>query len=168
MSYGVFRGDYGGGGYGSVGDPGLFGFLGRVAGGIAKTVGGFVPGPAGMVLRKAGGLLTRAPARPQITPRQPGMQQRFMPGAGTRPISGQITRTTAVSAQVPQIAGAIRPRRQRMNYGNVKALKRADRRISGFVKVAKSALTHTNYKVVSKTAGTAAKCVKCRRVRCIC
>lgn len=46
-----------------------------------------------------------------------------------------------------------RKKYRRMDYGNVKALRRADRRIDGFVKVARKALKHTNYKVVSKSAG---------------
>ena len=49
--------------------------------------------------------------------------------------------------------GSFRRKRRRMNYTNVRALKRADRRIDGFVKEAKKALKHTNYRVVSKSAG---------------
>lgn len=46
-----------------------------------------------------------------------------------------------------------RKKRRRMNPGNTKALTRASRRIDSFVKVAKKALKHTNYKIVSKSAG---------------
>lgn len=48
-------------------------------------------------------------------------------------------------------------RRRRMNYGNTKALTRASRRVDGFVGVARKALKHTGYKVVSKHAGKPGK-----------
>lgn len=44
-----------------------------------------------------------------------------------------------------------------MNPGNTKALTRASRRIDKFVSVARSAMKHTNYKVVSKSAGRGKK-----------
>lgn len=47
-----------------------------------------------------------------------------------------------------------KPKRKRMNFGNTKALTRASRRIDGFVKVAKRALKHTNYKLVTKQSAS--------------
>lgn len=40
-----------------MGDPGLFGFLGKAVGGIAKTVGGILPGPVGGAIGALGGAL---------------------------------------------------------------------------------------------------------------
>jgi len=39
------------------GDPGLFGFIGKAIGGIAKVAGSLLPGPAGMIAQGVGGLL---------------------------------------------------------------------------------------------------------------
>jgi len=44
----------------------------------------------------------------------------------------------------------VRRRRRRINPGNTKALTRAVKRIDSFVTVAKKALLHTNYKLVTK------------------
>lgn len=44
-------------------------------------------------------------------------------------------------------------KRPTMDPGNTKALMRADRRMTRFVGIARSALSHTRYKVVSRTAG---------------
>lgn len=83
------------------------------------------PGGAGtMQVRKTGGLR--------------GAAERFLPGGRT-------------GYEVGLPGG--RPRRKRMNYGNTRALTRASRRIDGFVKVAKRALTHTNYRIVTKQSG---------------
>src|SRR6266516_2157500 len=49
---GYLRGDYyGGRGDYDMGDPGLFGSIGRFFGGVAKTALGFLPGPLGAVAR---------------------------------------------------------------------------------------------------------------------
>lgn len=177
MSYGVMRGDYGGGGYGAMtGDPGLFGFLGGIAKTVARTAGSFIPGPAGAVLRYAGQLGTRAPAKPPVRtfygqraiPRPP---VGVMPGVGPTVTKRQTQVTQVGVSGMPMIG---RPRRRRMNYGNVRALKRADRRMTGFVNVAKAALKHTNYKVVSKQTGTRGRtnakggCVVCGTGKCVC
>jgi len=39
------------------GDPGLFGFVGKALGGIAKLAGNILPGPIGLVAKGVGGLL---------------------------------------------------------------------------------------------------------------
>ena len=124
-------------------------FLGKVAGTVAKTVGAVAPGPAGAVLRTVGGALSpvRAPtgfARSVPAPSLPIMG----------PPQGQQPRGRTPYLGLPVLD---KPKRRRMNYGNTKALKRADRRIDGFVKVARSALKHTNYKVVSKSAGRSSR-----------
>lgn len=48
-------------------------------------------------------------------------------------------------------SGGIGHRSRRMNYGNTKALNKAERRLKGFVKVARKALRHSGYTVVSKS-----------------
>ena len=40
-----------------------------------------------------------------------------------------------------------------MNVGNAKALRRAIRRTDGFVRLSRSALKNTGYKIVSKSSG---------------
>lgn len=120
----------------------LFGFVGRALKGAvrgATSVGRHLPGPFSLPSKIIHGITNR-PQRPMpVAP--PGMQ---MP---------QSRATRGAS----RAAAGLPPKRRRMNYGNVKALKRADRRIDGFVKVAKNALKHTNYKVVSRSAGTRRK-----------
>lgn len=54
---------------------------------------------------------------------------------------------------VPKGSRCVRVRRR--DVGNIRALRKADRRIDGFVGVARSALKHTGYKVVSKGYGRA-------------
>lgn len=148
MYYGdYYRGDY------YRGDPGLFGWLGKTVGKVGKAalgIGGAVlPGPLGGAARLGqrllGGTRDVAPPPPTIVP--PAMDAPALPPVsafrpGSIDVAGKTQRTLAAR------------KRRRMNYGNVKALKRADRRIDGFVKTARSALKHTNYKVVSKSAGS--------------
>jgi len=126
--------------YAHQGDPGLFGTIGRAIGGAAS---GFLSGgPIGAVRGGISGLTRGGRTIPQLPS---GYQQPVMSGGGMGP-----------SGKTPflglPIAG--QRRRRRMNYGNTKALRRADRRIDGFVKVARGALKHTNYKIVSKSAGS--------------
>lgn len=137
---------YGAGDY--YGAGGLFGFLGKVAkkaGGAALGVLGATPvGQAATAVSRA--FIPSGPALPaqlpQITP----------PAPMRMPVSPIPTARTPYLG-LPVTGAGLQPKRRRMNYGNTKALKRADRRIDGFVKVARSALRHTGYKVVSKTSG---------------
>lgn len=43
-------------------------------------------------------------------------------------------------------------KRRKMNYANSRALTRANRRVDGFVRMARRSLKHTGYKIVSKSA----------------
>lgn len=165
MGYlGSARGDYLGA---RRGDPGLFGFLGKVGRGIARTAGGIIPGPAGMVLRAVGGSrakpiqrqmpihfqqpIMRMPAVPVVpTPGLKGMAQRILPG-------GQ----TGFQTQEQLLQGFGRKRR-RMNVANPKALRRSIRRQAGFVKLARRALTGTGYKIVSRGSSSRPKNVTVR------
>lgn len=149
-------GYYGGGDYYGAGDyyaaGGLFGFLGKVAKGVAGTALGI--GKAALAASPVGqaatavsrAILPTGPAAPEQMPviMPPQMQ------VPKSPIP--VARTPYLGLPVTG-AGLYKPKRKRMNYGNTKALRRADRRIEGFVKVARSALRHTGYKVVSKSAG---------------
>lgn len=58
------------------GDPGLFGFLGKAAGGILRTAGKLLPGPAGFAAGALGGALAGGPGR---TPSISQVSQRPIP-----------------------------------------------------------------------------------------
>jgi hypothetical protein len=63
------------------GDPGLFGFLGKAVGGIAKLAGKVLPGPVGIAAGAVGGLLAGSKAQ-----QSPGIVQTT---------GGVLTRSTA-------------------------------------------------------------------------
>lgn len=175
MYYGdYYRGDY------YRGDPGFFGAIGSALKGVAKiatgVVGAVVPGPAGVVARLAGRALggTRAvtPPPPTIVP-PPSIGTPYAPTV-TRPSgAGWVTPSLPMAAAPGAVGACGRGYRtnkaysyakgappgsfctkvRKMNPGNVKALSRADTRMRRFVGIARSALRHTNYKVVSRSAG---------------
>lgn len=170
MPYG--RGDYGmiRGDYGRVrGDPGLFGFIKKAVGTVGKTLGGFIPGPAGAIIKMAGGAIAPGVSKP--LPRTVIAPQPSPRGFGGMFPPAVVTDARQMAPGPPFMLPGVR--RRRMNYGNTKALRRADRRITGFVKVARSALRHTNYKLVSKSAGSRVRkgsCVGCGQnsKACVC
>ncbi len=126
---------YFGGSVANSGDPGFFDAIKRIGrGALGFATGGVMGGIAGLA------------ARPQ---------QRFqVPTVGGGRI-GPITRgRVAAQALVPGGVEPFRRKRRRMNPMNKKALTRANRRIDGFVRETKKVLKHTNYKLVSKSAGT--------------
>jgi len=147
-------GDYYGRGDYYRGDPGLFKFLGKAIGGIAKLGGALLPGPLGTVARVAGTLLAgRPPAAPGMAmtlaqaPRTkigllPPTYETFFPpaGAGFGPAPGG------------RGFGPMGLKRRRINPMNVKALRRASRRIDGFARVARKALRHTPFVLVSRAS----------------
>lgn len=134
------------------GDPGFFGTLFGAAAKIGRAALGATP--AGLAIGAAGSLFTsrgrsrgfQPPARggsrfgppsriPQVpTPGVRGFIERGLPGGRT----GFEDPTR---------------RRRRMNVGNAKALRRAIRRTDGFVRLSRSALKNTGYKIVSKSSG---------------
>ncbi|MHC4067806.1 MAG: hypothetical protein ACYSUI_25330 [Planctomycetota bacterium] len=146
MSY--YMGDY------YQGDPFLGGLFKKVAGTVRGAVGGFLRG--GPVSAITGGVagaigarsrlgrpsMTRLPVlRSTAVTRVPGIKgglQRIVPGGAT---GLEVLDTIGVR------------KRRRMNVGNAKALRRAIRRMDGFVGLARKSLKHTNYKLVSKSAG---------------
>lgn len=145
MAYAYQRSNYGD--YYQAG--GIFGTIGRIAGSLLKkTPIGAAAATAYSVGKTAYQAVRRTPTKRAATPiRQvpPPPMGTLMEKRGQAEVLGPGTEGTMV--------GRVPRKRGKINYGNVKALKRADRRIDGFVKVARSALKHTNYKVVSKSAG---------------
>lgn len=125
---------YGQGDYYAAGDPGVFSFLGKVAKGALGFVTG---GPVGAAAALAPSILRSRSRAPQLqAPR----------GA---PIIGR-TPSQAYAREMATQPG-FRKKRRRMNYTNTKALKRANRRVDGFVKEVRKTLKHTNYKLVTKS-----------------
>lgn len=152
MGYRYAVGDYT---RGYRGDPGLFGFLRKAVGGIIRGAGGLLPGPFGGIARVVGGAVAGRTAISRMAPR-------FASRAMERMVPTQVGRVspmgTAFKGECPaghhisQTTGSCVPNR-RMNVGNAKALRRAIRRQSGFVKLARRALQGSGYRIVSKGAG---------------
>ena len=141
---------YGVGDYYRAGDPG---FLSSLGGAITGAVGGFLTGGPIGAISGAVRSFTGTPQAPQAAPviRTPGiagMVQRMAPGGATGYQVGPD--------------GQLRKKRRRMNYANSKALTRANRRVDGFVRLAKRSLKHTNYKIVSKSAGSSRRPITIR------
>ena len=133
------RGDYMGA---YRGDPGLFGFLGKVVKtglGVVSKLG--IPGVSG-VAGIARGFL--GGGRPMPVSRAAPFQafpggQRMMPGI-----------PAAVHRAVPGGRTGMFPKRRRMNPGNAKALRRAIRRTDAFVKLARRSLKGTGYSITRR------------------
>ena len=121
---------------------GLFSFIGK---GL-KAVSGFLPGPLGGIAKVAGGLLSPAQkavaTRPQVyqsqiggalppPPTFSGFQMGGSVAIGSSAAAGAGSRPTAVT----HVTGD--RKRRRMNVTNVKALRRAGRRVKGFEKLAR-------------------------------
>jgi len=134
------------------GDPGFFGSVFR---GIKGAVGGFVGGgPLGAIRGGISGLVggggspgRQTPGSRLITSRARGLAR---PG-GQVPVPGF---RGAVQRFIPGGATGFQdtfgpPKRKRMNPANPKALRRAIRRQSGFVKLARRALKGSGFKIVS-------------------
>ena len=107
-----------------TGDPGIFGTLGKILGKGLTAVSGIIPGPFGIPARIAGGLLApqQQPGRtPPFTPPMVRPGQGFVGFQGLGPV--QQTGTNLVPFQ---------KKRRRMDPMNVKALRRATRRLAAF------------------------------------
>ena len=142
MSYYTGQGDY----YSGKGDPGLFSFLGKAVGTVARVGTSMLPGPVGAIGRT---FTSKLPSFAPKAPVGPAVPRISLPTTTRGYSPGKPVATTPMG--MPYF---VKKRGRRMNYGNVKALRRADRRIDGFVGVARKALKHTNYKVVSRSAGS--------------
>jgi len=148
MGYGTSsRGDYLGG---YRGDPGFFKSLFKGVGKVASMfLGGGAAPPQQIVIRQAsllggGGPYGLVPpgTRRMRTPAIPRRKGRF-----GRASLGEIPDTPEYRAW---LVG--QRKRKRMNVANPKALRRAIRRQSGFVKLARRALKGSGYRIV--TAGS--------------
>lgn len=131
---------------------GLFSSIGRVVGSVARVASNFLPGPLGTVARIGGGLLAGAAAGraataalPALMPPPPqgtpvpvpgvtGFLQRLVPGGETGYMAAPGTK------------------RRKINPMNVKALRRATRRIDGFARTARKALKHSPFMLVSRNS----------------
>lgn len=114
-----------------AGDPGIFGTLGKILGTVAGVASSILPGPLSIPTRIIAGALQKAPQTPPfVAPRLPGgavlfQQAPQVPKPGTR---GAIERFVPGGH-----TGFIdRPKRRRMDPMNVKALRRATRRLAAF------------------------------------
>lgn len=108
-----------------VGDPGIFGTIGKIFGTVGKIGVGLLPGPIGIAARGVTGLLggTTRPGTPTFTaPVMPGGRPLLMlpdtKGSGPRTV------------RAPRVTGE--RKRRRMDPMNVKALRRATRRLAAF------------------------------------
>lgn len=134
----------------------LFGGVkGLLAGGPVAAAAGFVTSggrsrqPLGV---RGGRIITRRAPRTALIPTRGvrGFFQRLIPGGRTG--FEQITTKSVGPPTAAQRAAEGLPPRRRMNVANVKALRRAGRRLNGFVKVAARALEGTGWKVVRRTS----------------
>jgi hypothetical protein len=111
---------------------GALGSLGRVAAGGAG-VAGVIP----QLIQRGAGAVTSMITQPSVS-----LQTRVMAGptGETIRLARQITGNPIQTYDIP---GLYAPRRRyrRMNVANVKALRRAGRRVEGFVKLAKSLIS---------------------------
>jgi len=113
-----------------VGDPGFFSTIRKIGGAVGRGI-----------------VKTAFPALGNIFDQsRPRGSVGQLPGLSL-PITGGKTQGMTIGKD-----GVMRKRRQRMNVGNVKALKRSIRRTDGFVKLAKDALKNTGFTVVSKSS----------------
>lgn len=136
------------------GDPFFGGIIRRIGSGIKGAIGGLVRGgPIGALGGAISGI-SRKPTRPVMRPISRLQPQQGFPGGtrvqrvpGVRGFGERMMPGGKTGYYVPE---EMRPRRRRMNVANPKALRRAIRRQSGFVKLARKALKGTGYTIVSR------------------
>jgi hypothetical protein len=142
----MVAGDYYRAGRGAQGD--LFGFIGKALGGVAKVAGSFLPGPIGTIGKAVGSILA-----PSGVQRQNPIGATLPPPViGIRSLSGQLpvlrpdsTVTKSgfnlgplnIGSTTTAYGHLVGKKRRRMNVTNVKALRRAGRRVKGFEKLAR-------------------------------
>ena len=158
MSY-YYRpsGDYATGGYGGgMGDPGIFGFLGKLLKPVWKVarpvIGSILGGPVGAVV---GGAVAGAAAGKAVVPYTPPGAPPSMPGVGQ--VIGQAVGAAAGAYVGARPMGGLCPsgyhpakdgsgrcvRNRRMNVANPRALRRSMRRVKGFEKLARKTISFT-------------------------
>lgn len=150
-------GDYATGGYGGqIGDPGLFGFLGKIVKKAAPVLGRFF-GPVGAVVGAAIGASEAAkvlttvgqPAIPGLPPAAPsmpgvGLIQPVVAGVVQGALAGRRAGGVCPSGYHPDKRTGTRcVRNRRMNIANPRALRRSMRRVKGFEKLARRTISFT-------------------------
>jgi len=150
-----------------AGDPGFFGSLfGGIKGGVKGFLsGGPISAISGAATGFAGDRIRRVPASGGFRPpaRVPIRQARTIRGV---PQIGVIPATKAFFGVGGMVGADGMPhRRRRMNFANPKALRRATRRTDGFVRLAKTALKPTGFKVVAKSSGMVSRAAMEKAVR---
>lgn len=138
-------GDYYRGARGAQGD--LFGFIGKALGTVAKIGSSLLPGPFGTVARAVTGALTgpakQNPIGATLPPPVIGIRGLSANMPVLRPDSTVSRGVTVgglnVGSQTTYYSpdGTLRKKHRRMNVSNVKALRRAGRRVKGFEKLAR-------------------------------
>jgi len=150
-------GDYATGGYGGgIGDPGLFGFLGKIVKKAAPVLGRFF-GPVGTIVGAAIGASEATKALVAVgQPSIPGLPAApaSMPGMGLiQPVVAGITQGALASRRMGGVCpagyhpdkrtGTKCVRNRRMNIANPRALRRSMRRVKGFEKLARKTISFT-------------------------
>lgn len=139
-------------GYGSnYAAGGLFSFVGKALRTVAGVAGAVLPGPIGTIARIGGGLLGGRPGAPQLM--APAGLGPMLPEPG---IAGTIHRVVPGGkpgyGYYNKQGEFIQGKRPVMNPMNVRALRRATRRIDGFARTARKALKHSPFMLVSRAA----------------
>lgn len=150
------RGDYLGG---YRGDPGLFGFLGKVAKGALGIAGSILPGPLGAVARFGSRIFAPSQAPVLRGPGPPGVARFTGPRVqiGRFTAAGPSLSFGGVGGRGPPGLPGFGRKRRRMNPGNVRALRRAMRRQESFVKLARRALKGSKYAITTRGSRPAAR-----------
>jgi len=150
-------GDFSTGGYGyPQGDPGLFGFLGKVIKKAAPVLGRFF-GPVGAI---AGAVIGGVEAGKMMVPAAPPAPPAgAFPGGGLLPAAGVVLGSAVAGYQGAVAQAGTCPagyhlrkdkrlppkcvRNRRMNIANPRALRRGMRRVKGFEKLARRTISFT-------------------------
>jgi hypothetical protein len=130
---------YGAGDY--YGAGGIFDFAKKAVGRVARTAVGFATGGVG------GAVAANIP-RPRSAAGNPLVGA----GGGIQIPQININPSAALPGGQPLFTFG-QKRRRRMNMANGKALNRANRRVDGFVRLARKSLKHTGYRIVTKGSG---------------
>ena len=113
------------------GDPGIFGTLGKIFGTVAKVGVSLLPGPIGLAARGVRGILGGGgTAIPQTPPFQVPMPGGWPTPTGFVPLNSGGKRGPSGGFATPKFEPG--RKRRRMDPMNVKALRRATRRLAAF------------------------------------
>jgi hypothetical protein len=160
-----YRGDYYRGDY-YRGDN----FFKKIGKGITGAIGGFISGgPVGAIKGALGGIIGK-PATSTgmaITPTMPISQAGIVSTIGTAVrVGAKILPPLLAGKEVLDLTGGLfggrNGKRRTMNHLNPKALARATRRVEGFVKKARKAVSPLGYTVVRRGS---ARCAPRRRCK---